>query len=94
MIFGPGSRTSSNFLLGHNGFIIEKAFVYGVICLSKWLGDKVFPKGIYGLWPPQAPSHIHRRPPLINVDEASADEESAGGAKAPEAAASSSGAKP
>ena len=60
MIFGPGSRTSSNFLLGHNGFIIEKAFVYGVICLSKWLGEKVFPKGIYGLWSPQAPSHMGR----------------------------------
>ena len=90
VIFGPRSRTSGNFLLGHNDFIIEKAFVYGVYCLSKWLGQELFPRGIYGLWPPQAPSHIHRRPPPISVDEDSCNEESAGGAKATDAVASSS----
>ena len=79
VIFGPGSRTSGNFLLGHNDFIIEKAFVYGVYCLSKWLGQELFPQGIYGVWPPRAPSHIHRRPPPISVDEDSSNEESSGG---------------
>ena len=54
---GTSCRSSGG---AHNGFIIEKAFVRGVICLSKWLEKKVFPKGIYGLWSPQAPSHIHR----------------------------------
>ena len=90
VIFGPTSRTSGNFLLGHNDFIIEKAFVYGVYCLSKWLGEELFPRGIYGLWPPQAPSHIHRRPPPISVDEDSSNEEASGGAKATDAVASSS----
>ena len=80
VIFGPKSRTSGNFLLGHNDFIIEKAFVYGVYCLSKWLGQELFPPGIYGVWPPRAPSHIHRRPPPISVDEDSSNEESSGGA--------------
>ena len=89
VIFGPHSRTSSNFLLGHNGFIIEKAFVYGVICLSKWLGEKYFPPGLYGLWPPQAPSHLHLRPPPIPVEDEEPDVPVAAGA-----AAASSGAGP
>ena len=81
--FGPGTKVSSEFLLGHNDYIMEEAFVYGVTCLSKWFGKDKFPVGLYDLWPPRAPSHLHVRPPAVVVDE----EEGA----SPGAVASSSG---
>ena len=31
--------------------VMERAFVYGVVLLSKWLGEDIFPLGIYGEWP-------------------------------------------
>ena len=43
-------------LLHQNGNVVEKAFVFGVIALSKWLGAERFPQGIYGEWPPSRPS--------------------------------------
>ena len=42
-------------LLHENGYIIEKAFVYAIVCLSKWLGRDRFPMGIFGQWPPPMP---------------------------------------
>ena len=38
-----------------NDYIVDKAFMHGVILLSKWLGEARFPKGIYGTWPPAYP---------------------------------------
>ena len=43
-------------LLHLNDYILEKTFVYCITCLSKWLGQKIFPSGIYGNWPPAAPA--------------------------------------
>ena len=42
-------------LLHMNDYVMEKAFVFGVIALSKWLGPERFPQGIYGDWPPCPP---------------------------------------
>ena len=42
-------------LLHMNDYIVDKAFVYGVILLSKWLGSARFPLGIFGAWPPAYP---------------------------------------
>ena len=44
-------------LLHVNDYIMEKTFVYGILCLSKWLGDKKFPQGVYA-WPPQLPPNL------------------------------------
>ena len=46
-------------LLHINNYQVEKAFVYGIIALSKWLGQAKFPQGIYGNWPPQVPADFH-----------------------------------
>ena len=43
-------------LLHMNNYVMEKAFVFGVIALSKWLGRERFPQGIYGDWPPCMPA--------------------------------------
>ena len=45
-------------LLHMNDYVMEKAFVYGVIALSKWLGKERFPKGVYGTWPPPPPDDL------------------------------------
>jgi hypothetical protein len=42
-------------LLHMNDYVMEKAFAYGVIALSKWLGPDRFPNGVYGEWPPTPP---------------------------------------
>ena len=49
-------------LLWRNDYIIEKAFVFGVIALSKWLGDARFPQGLYGSWPPRQPVEAAEAP--------------------------------
>ena len=41
-------------LLSLNDWVMEKAFVYGIICLSKWMGEEEFPCGVY-TWPPPMP---------------------------------------
>jgi hypothetical protein len=46
------------------GYVMEKAFVYGVIVLSKQLGPDRLPQGVYGEWPPPLPVP----PPAIDVD--------------------------
>ena len=43
-------------LLHINDYILEKAFVYGIVALSKWLGEDRFPQGVYGHWPPRFPN--------------------------------------
>ena len=63
-IIGPAARDvftlaySPARLLWRNDYIIEKAFVFGVIALSKWLGDARFPQGLYGSWPPRQPTPV------------------------------------
>ena len=42
-------------LLHANDYVLDKAFVYGVIMLSKWLGQVRLPAGVYGMWPPDPP---------------------------------------
>ena len=39
-----------------NEYVMEMAFIYGVIAASKWLGRDKFPFGIYGAWPPALPA--------------------------------------
>ena len=46
-----------------NDYIMEKTFVYGIICLSKWLSKDRFPEGLYGYWPPQMPEHLQPKGP-------------------------------
>ena len=45
-------------LLRLNEYIIDKAFLYAVVSISKWLGRKNYPQGLYGQWPPPPPPHI------------------------------------
>ena len=45
-------------MLHLNDYVLEKTFVYAILCLSKWLGKEVFPQGIY-LWPPIAPPDLY-----------------------------------
>ena len=45
-------------LLHLNDYVMEKAFVYGIIALSKWLGEEKFAYGIYGRWPPPFPEGL------------------------------------
>ena len=48
-------------LLHVNDYILEKAFVYGIVALSKWLGEERFPCGVYGQWPPPFPAGLAPR---------------------------------
>ena len=45
-------------LLHVNDYVLEKAFIYGIIALSKWLGEERFPPGVFGQWPPQVPAGL------------------------------------
>ena len=45
-------------LLHVNDYVMEKTFVYGIIALSKWLGEERFPHGVYGVWPPEFPADL------------------------------------
>ena len=45
-------------MLHQNDYVVEKAFVYGILALSKWLGPKTFIYGIYGKWPPPFPEGL------------------------------------
>ena len=45
-------------LLHLNDYVLEKTYVYAVLCLSKWLGKEVYPQGIY-LWFPKAPPEVY-----------------------------------
>ena len=56
-------------LLHLNDYVLEKTFVYAIVCLSKWMGEKVFPQGIYGHYPPAAPMDIYGCDPVPHEDE-------------------------
>ena len=43
-------------MLHLNDYSLEKTFVYGIMALSKWLGQTRFPYGVYGSWPPTLPA--------------------------------------
>ena len=45
-------------LLHFNDYVLEKAFVYGILALSKWLGQEKIPPGFFGNWPPKAPKDL------------------------------------
>jgi len=45
-------------LLHVNDYVLEKAFVYGIVALSKWLGEENFPQGVFGHWPPNVPEGL------------------------------------
>ena len=52
-----------------NDYIIEKTFVYGIICLSKWLSKDRFQEGLYGHWPPKMPDHLQPKGPEVIQEE-------------------------
>ena len=45
-------------MLDANEYVLEKAFLYGIICLSKWLSEDEFPQGVFGDWPPPLPDGL------------------------------------
>ena len=45
-------------MLHMNDCILEKTFVYGIVALSKCLGEDSFPQGVYGQWPSQIPAGL------------------------------------
>ena len=51
-------------LLHMNDYVIEKTFVYAMICLSKFLGDKWFSWGVCA-WPPPPPPNIYASNPEV-----------------------------
>ena len=55
-------------LLHMNDYVLEKTFVYAIVCLSKWMGSDLFPQGIYGHYPPAAPTDIFDRDPAPHQD--------------------------
>lgn len=44
-------------LLHLNDYVMEKTFVYGIVALSKWLGQDRFPQGVFE-WPPPLPADL------------------------------------
>ena len=57
-IFINGTQYGCSRLLHQNDYFFDKAFVYGIICLSKFFGPKMMPYGVYGKWPPQFPEDL------------------------------------
>ena len=58
-------------LLHVNDYVMEKAFVYGIVLLSKYLGRDLFCYGIFGKWPPPFPANLVPRspaPPPVDVE--------------------------
>ena len=49
------TRYTGQVMLAWADGVVEKAFVYAVILLSKWLGAERFPRGVHH-WPPAKPS--------------------------------------
>jgi hypothetical protein len=65
-------------LLHMNDYVLDKAFVYGIVALSKWMGEEWFPTGVYGQWPPAMPADLVPRfhgPVPIDVDTAAPSQE-------------------
>ena len=56
-------------MLHLNDYVLDKAVVSCVICLSKWLKKDDFPQGITE-WPPQMPADLpHASAPIANESE-------------------------
>ena len=55
-------------LLHMNDYVMEKAFVFAVIALSKWLGPDRWPMGFYETWPPPLPLAAAGAPGAEDVD--------------------------
>jgi len=58
-------------LLHVNDYVLEKTFVYGIVALSKWLGEERLPYGVYGQWPPKFPATLLLRSegsPLVDLE--------------------------
>ena len=52
-----------------NDYVVEKTFVYGIMSLSKWLGEEWFSWGVY-YWPQAPPAYIScSDPDLMLVPE-------------------------
>ena len=62
-------------VLQANEYNMDKSFVYGVIMLSKWLGQDRFPAGVYGMWPPDPPPGVI---PLVDAVAVGGEEEEPG----------------
>lgn len=45
-------------MLDANDYVLEKAFLFGIICVSKWLSQDEFPQGVFGDWPPPLPNGL------------------------------------
>ena len=57
-------------LLHVNDYVMDKAFVYGIVSLSKWLGQETFPYGVFYKWPPACPADLLPRkpaPPSVDI---------------------------
>ena len=64
-------------LLHVNDYVMEKAFVYGIVALSKWLGEERFPYGVYGQWPPKFPAALVPRSlgsPQVDLEASTSDD--------------------
>ena len=58
-------------ILAMNDYVMEKAFVWGVIAFSKWLTPEHFPQGVYE-WPPAQPpsaAAMIRSEPVRVIDD-------------------------
>ena len=80
-------------LFAMNDYVCEKAFVFAVVCLSRWLSATNFPQGVYGQWPPTPPAGtLPPLPPLVVVDiEPPADDDASPRSRIGLPAASSNG---
>ena len=67
-----GGAASLRHVLHANEYNMDKSFVYGVIMLSKWLGQDRFPAGVYGMWPPDPPPGVI---PLVDAVAVGGEEE-------------------
>ena len=54
-IFTQKQSFTCSRILHKNDYQMDKAFIYGVCALSKWLGEEKFPAGVFGDWPPTPP---------------------------------------
>ena len=53
-IFAPTRRLGLHKLLGRNNYVMEAAFVAGVVGLAKFFDEPQWPCGVYK-WPPESP---------------------------------------
>ena len=53
-------------------YVMELSFVFGIVCLGKWVQPALFPCGVYGSWPPELPEDLQAALPAppapIEVD--------------------------